>query len=93
MKAPRLSQRESLNNTMSVVSSDSQHDLPLNFVRIDKGKLLAPNGNHAKKNMAVDGADFLVNNLLDKFQDWMILKGHIAGSKGIRRLVYTLINR
>jgi hypothetical protein len=88
MNPSKLSQRESRNNTMSVVSSDSQHDLPLNFVRIDKGKLLAPNGNHAKKNMAVDGADFLVNNLLDKFQDWMILKGHIAGSKGIRRLVY-----
>ena len=83
MKPSKLSQRESRNNTMSIVSK--QHSLPLNRINIDKElslEIKAPNGVNAAKGLEVKHADRLMETMLDDLNVW------IDGDRNIKRRTY-----
>ncbi len=88
MKAPRLIHPLIAKTPIFVVPSQHQHNLPFNFIRIDKGLLLAPHGKNADKVITVNNSDLFLNGLLDDFQSWMISVGKIKGKRGIKRRVY-----
>lgn len=88
MEASKLCQPLIAKKPIFVVSSQHQHNLPFNFIRIDKGLLLAPHGKNADKVITVNNSDLFLNGLLDDFQSWMISVGNVKGNRSIKRRVY-----